>query len=438
MCITVCVMDSLEGVIHMAFNILTVRKIETAQPQDKPYLLKDGGSLFVRVQPNGSKLWWYRYRLGNSPQTYSIGVFPKVTLEAARKERDWARGMVREGRDPTLEKRVKVASQVEQNEHIFETVARDWMKSNVQWSDGYADQVKSYFDKDILPKIGKLPFAAIKASHIRPIIKNAVDRGAPTVGILIRQWCGQLFTYASGEGLCDSDPTWLLRRSVKRPRVRHHPPLAWQEIPNFLNRVDEAGYRATVIALRLMAVTFVRTAELRKAMWTEFDLENALWIVPAGRMKMRDPHVVPLSKQAVALLRELHTLTGGGKMLFPSFRKPGMVMSATTLNKVLERMGYGGQFSSHGFRSTATTLLGLLSYPENRVDLQLAHSKRAKDSSRAPYDHTKYVSSRTLIMQDWADILDALAAGDQMAAIMENFGPLSKRRRALLKVIERE
>lgn len=438
MCITVCVTSLPEGVIHMALNLLTVRKIETAQARDKPYLLKDGGSLFVRIQPNGSKLWWYRYRLGNAPQTYSIGVFPKVTLETARKERDWARAMVREGRDPILEKRVKVANQVEQNEHIFEAVAREWMKANIQWSEGYADQVAYYFEKDVFPKIGKLPFGAIKASHLRPILQSVVDRGAPTVAILIRQWCGQLFAYASGAGLCDNDPSALLKRSVKRPRVRHHPPLPWQKIPEFLNSVDEAGYRATVIALRLMALTYVRTAELRKAHWSEFDLDNALWIVPAGRMKMRDPHIVPLSKQAITLLRELHTLTGGGKVLFPSYRKPGQVMSATTLNKVLERMGYGGQFSSHGFRSTATTLLGLLSYPENRVDLQLAHSKRKKDSSRAPYDHTKYIASRTIIMQDWADILDALARGDSLSEIMEAFGPLSRRRRTLLKVIERE
>lgn len=187
-----------------------------------------------------------------------------------------------------------------------------------------------------------------------------------------------------------------------------------------------------------MALTYVRTAELRKAHWSEFDLDSAMWTVPAGRMKMRDPHIVPLSKQAIVLLKELHTLTGGSKVLFPGFRKPGTVMSATTLNKVLERMGYGGQFSSHGFRSTATTLLGLLSYPENRVDLQLAHSKRKKDSSRAPYDHTKYIASRKIIMQDWADILDAMARGDSMSEVMETFGPLSKRRRALLRVIERE
>lgn len=422
----------------MALNLLTVRKIETAQPRDKAYLLKDGGSLFLRVQTNGSKLWWYRYRLGGAAKIYSIGVYPNVPLGVARQERDWAKAQVREGRDPILEKRIKVANQVEQNDHVFETVARAWMKSNVQWSEGYANQVAKYFEKDVFPNVGKLPFAAVKASHLRPIIQAVVERGAPTVAILIRQWVTQLFVYASGQGICDSDPTALLRGVAKRPRVRHHPPLSWQEIPNFLNRVDDAGYRITVIALRLMALTYVRTAELRKAHWSEFDLDNAIWIVPAGRMKMRDPHIVPLSKQAIVLLKELHTLTGGGEVLFPGFRKPGTVMSATTLNKVLERMGYGGQFSSHGFRSTATTLLGLLSYPENRVDLQLAHSKRKKDSSRAPYDHTKYIASRAIIMQDWADILDALAGGEAFSKIMEDFGPLSKRRRALLKTIERE
>ncbi|MAY01366.1 MAG: integrase [Gammaproteobacteria bacterium] len=423
----------------MALNLLTVRKIETAQSKPKPYLLRDGGSLFLRVQPNGSKLWWYRYRLGKSAQVYSIGVFPKVTLETARKERDWARSQVSEGRDPTLEKRVKVAAQVEQNDHTFKAVARRWMASNTHWSDYYAGQVQTYLEKDVFPAIGKLPIGAIKASHLRTIIQGVVERGAPTVAILIKQWSGQIFGFASGEGLCDNDPTSLLKRSVKRPRVRHNPPLSWAEISGFLNRLDEdGGYRTTVLALRLMALTFVRTVELRKAQWVEFDLDSAMWSIPAERMKMRQPHIVPLSKQAIVALKELHMLTGGGQMLFPSYRRPGQVMSATTLNRALERMGYGGRFSAHGFRSTATTVLGLLSYPENRVDLQLAHSKRKKNSSRAPYDHAKYISSRRMIMQDWADILDALARGDSMDKVMRNFGPLSKRRTALLRVTERE
>lgn len=423
----------------MAQNLLTVRRIETAQAKPKAYALRDGGSLFLRIQPNGSKLWWYRYRLGKVAQIYSIGVFPKVTLEAARQERDWATILVREGRDPILEKRVKIANQIATNEYTFEEFTRRWLAINSHWSDYYAGQVKTYLEKDVLPKIGKLPIGAIKASHLRPIIKGVVDRGAPTVAILIRQWCGQIFALASGEGGCDSDPTALLKRSVKRPRVRHNPPLSWTEIPDFLNRMDEdGGYRTTILALRLMALTFVRTVELRKAQWPQFDPDNAIWTIPAERMKMRQPHIVPLSKQALVALKELHALTGGGDALFPSYRKPGQVMSATTLNNALKRMGYGGRFSSHGFRSTATTLLGLLSYPENRVDLQLAHSKRKKDSSRAPYDHTKYISSRKIIMQDWADILDALARGDSMNEVMETFGPLSKRRRTLLKVTERE
>jgi len=423
----------------MASNLLTVRKIETARAKPKPYTLRDGGSLFLRVQSNGSKLWWYRYRLGAAAQIFSIGVFPTITLEAARDARDWAHTLVRDGRDPTLEKRIQVANQVEQNDHTFEPVARKWMESNQHWSDYYAGQVKTFLEKDVFPKVGKLPIGAIKASHIRPIIQGVVQRGAPTVAILIRQWCGQIFAYASGEGLTDNDPTALLRRSVKRPRVRHHPPLAWADIPDFLNRLDrDGGYRTTVIALRLMALTYVRTIELRKARWREFDLDNAVWTIPPERMKMRQEHIVPLSKQAVSALRELHKLTGGGDVLFPSYRKPGQVMSATTLNRALERMGYLGRFSSHGFRSTATTLLGLLSYPENRVDLQLAHSKRKKDSSRAPYDHTKYIASRKIIMQNWADILDALARGDSMKKIMAAFGPMSKRRTVLMKVIERE
>lgn len=422
----------------MAMNLLSARKVETIPSQKEPYWLKDGGSLFLYVTPSGSKLWRYRYRLGGKPAIYAIGKYPQVSLEAARTERDRARELVKKGVHPVVEKRVNISTQLEKNENTFEPVARRWMASNVQWSEGYADQVKRTLENDVFPKVGKLPVSSIRTAHLRPVIKDVAERGAPTVAILIRQLCSQIFAYAAGEELCDSDPTALLKRSVKRPRVRHHPPLPWQEIPKFLSRVDDAGYRVTVIALRLMALTYVRTAELRKAHWSEFDLDSAMWTVPAGRMKMRDPHIVPLSKQAIVLLKELHSLTGGGKVLFPGFRKPGTVMSATTLNKVLERMGYGGQFSSHGFRSTATTLLGLLSYPENRVDLQLAHSKRKKDSSRAPYDHTKYIASRKIIMQDWADILDAMARGDSMNEVMATFGPLSKRRRALLRVIERE
>jgi integrase len=421
----------------MAIKLLSARKVETTLPQAEPYWLRDGGSLFLFVQANGSKLWRYRYRIGGKPQIYSIGMYPAVTLEGARAERDRARVLVKRGIHPLLEKKANFASQLDKNENSFEAVARQWIAANSEWSDYYAKQVENYLTKDVFPKIGKLPISAIKASHLRPLIKAVADRGAKSVAILVRQWCGQIFSFAGTQGLCDYDPTSLLKRLVKRPRVRHNPPLTWNEIPLFLRKLHEwAGYRTTVIALRLMALTFVRTVELRKAKWDQFDLGAALWTIPAEHMKMRRSHIVPLSRQALSALKELHELTGGGKILFPNHRQPRQIMSPTTLNRAIERLGYGGRFSAHGFRSTATTLLGLLGYPENRVDLQLAHAKR--DSSRAPYDHTKYISSRTRIMQDWADILDALEHGNTAAQVTNAFGPMSKRRAALLKVIERE
>lgn len=287
-----------------ALNLLSARKVETAQPRPKVYQLRDGGSLFLRVQPNGSKLWWYRYRLGGAEQVYSIGVYPKVTLEAARAERDRAKALVKKGLDPIVEKKAAIALQADTYERTFETVAREWIVSNAHWSEYYTNQVTSYLEKDVFPRIGKLPISSIRAPHLRPIIKDVAARGAKTVAILIRQWCGQIFSYAAAQGLCEYDPAALLKGLVKRPQVRHNPPLTWAEIPDFLNRVDnEGGYQTTVLALKLMALTYVRTVELRKASWEEFDLDNAMWSIPSERMKMRRPHLVPLSRQAVAALR---------------------------------------------------------------------------------------------------------------------------------------
>jgi hypothetical protein len=221
----------------------------------------------LRVQPNGSKLWWYRYRLGGAEQVYSIGVYPKVTLEAARAERDRAKALVKKGLDPIVEKKAAIALQADTYERTFETVAREWIVSNAHWSEYYTNQVTSYLEKDVFPRIGKLPISSIRAPHLRPIIKDVAARGAKTVAILIRQWCGQIFSYAAAQGLCEYDPAALLKGLVKRPQVRHNPPLTWAEIPDFLNRVDnEGGYQTTVLALKLMALTYVRTVELRKGL----------------------------------------------------------------------------------------------------------------------------------------------------------------------------
>ena len=198
-----------------ALNLLSARKVETAQPRPKVYQLRDGGSLFLRVQPNGSKLWWYRYRLGGAEQVYSIGVYPKVTLEAARAERDRAKALVKKGLDPIVEKKAAIALQADTYERPFEAVAREWIVSNAHWSEYYTNQVTSYLEKDVFPRIGKLPISSIRAPHLRPIIKDVAARGAKTVAILIRQWCGQIFSYAAAQGLCEYDPAALLKGLVK-------------------------------------------------------------------------------------------------------------------------------------------------------------------------------------------------------------------------------
>ncbi|MBB5217338.1 tyrosine-type recombinase/integrase [Parapusillimonas granuli] len=420
----------------MATSLLTVRKIETATPQPKPYSLKDGGSLYLYVTPAGGKLWRYRYRIGSVSQVFSIGKYPEVSLQAARLERDKARELVKQGIHPLINKKALLSQQIQRNGHTFEAVAHDWMKSNKSWSDTYAKQVKSYLERDIFPVIGKLPITAVGVLNIRPLILDISERGV-SAAMAVRQWISQIFSYGAQQGLCEHDPAAMLKRLVKRPPIRHNPPLPWQEIAPFMRKLDDwDGFFTTKTALKLVALTFVRTVEIRRATWDQFSLEDATWSIPAENMKMRRPHLVPLSRQTLALLKELHAVTGHGKYLIPNSRRPNQPIGVTTLNHAIESLGYRGRFSTHGFRSTATTLLSLLSYPDNRVDLQLAHTK--KDPSRAPYEHTKYVSSRRILMQDWADILDALTQGATLQQITEEFGPMSERRSAFLKVVERE
>lgn len=421
----------------MPTKLLTIRKIEAAAPREQGYWLRDGGGLFLYVTPRGTRSWRYRYRIGQVAGVYAIGHYPEITLPAARKAREQAKALVRQGIHPLVDKQAKLAAQLERNQHTLATLAQAWLRSNTGWSDYYRRQVTRYLERDALPSLGRLPITLIQASHLRPIILEVAERGAPCGAILLRQSLSQLFAYAALQGLTDHNPAALLKGMVKRPSVRHNPPLGWSDIAGFIHAVRLwPGKPATKIALQLLALTFVRTAELRRARWTDIDLKNATWSIPAANMKMRRPHLVPLSRQVVALLRALREHTGSSQYLFPSRSNPDAPIGPNTLNNVITALGYAGRFSAHGFRSTATTLLGLLGYPQARVDLQLAHARN--DSSRTPYDHTKYVSSRRIIMQDWADILDDFIGGKSLAQVTRRFGPLSPRREKLLKVVEKE
>ncbi|HLS41925.1 MAG TPA: integrase arm-type DNA-binding domain-containing protein [Paenalcaligenes sp.] len=417
--------------------MLTVRQINSALAKDKPYWLRDGDSLYLYVTPAGSKLWRYRYRIGDKAGVYALGNYPEVDLKTARLQLEHARALVRQGIHPLTDKRIRLNQQVRNNHHTFESVALDWIASNTDWSPTYTAQVESYMKRDVFPAIGKLPISSITVSHLHPLIQSLSQRGA-VIAMTVRQWLSQVFHYAAQQGLCGVDPAAMLKRVIKRPPVRHNPPLPWHEIPIFMRKLESwNGTSITRTALLLAALTFVRTIELRRATWDQFNPDSATWTIPAANMKMRRPHIVPLSKQVLTLLKSLQKHTGTQTYLLPNSRHPDQPIGPTTLNNTIRALGYKGQFSTHGFRSTATTVLSLLSYPENRVDLQLAHTKKC-NPSRAPYDHTKYISSRRVIMQDWADIWDALSEGQNLEAVTRQFGPLSKRRKALLSIVERE
>lgn len=403
---------------------LTDAKVRNAKPNDKPIKFADGGSLVLEVRPNGSKLWRYRYRIDGKESMLSLGQYfndkreGHVGLEEARAARDAARVLVKQGINPAAQRQSeKLVAQLE-SANTFKTVTEEWIgKKKGHWTPYYLRQVERFMASDVFPKIGDMPIRDVKAAHLLAIIQKAESRGAETVAVLIRQWASAVFRYAVSTLRADSDPAAALKGAIHRPKVQHHKPLDREGIKKFLDALAEyGGDLATVINLKLLMRTFVRPSELREAKWSEFDLDSAIWVVPAPRMKMREPHAVPLSLQAVQLLRDLHKLTGHRPMLFPNTRRADACMSNTTTNRALEYLGFAGQFSSHGFRSTASTMLNELGYRADVIERQLAHKER--NAVRRSYNQAEYMPERVLMMQQWSDLIDQIAAGgDKVVAI---------------------
>ncbi len=395
---------------------LTDTRIRTAKPTTKPYKLTDNAGLHVEVRPSGSKLWRYRYRIAGKENLFALGEYPDLRLADARTERDKARKLVKQGIHPAHNRHALKASQITANSNSFEAVALEWIEKNkAKWTPYYLNQVERFLKADVYPYIGGLPIKSVSAAHLLEIVKR-IEKRAPTVALLVRQWCSAVFRYAVATLRADGDPTVALRGAISRPKVQHHKPLAAKDIPGMLTAIDESGaYSATKIALRLLLLTFVRPVELRAAEWPEFDLDRGEWRIPGERMKMREPHIVPLSRQAVALLRELHKLTGGQRWLFPNLRRPKEHMTMTTLNAALARMGYRNKFSAHGFRATASTQLNEMEYRPDVIERQLAHKPR--DQVRASYNQAEYLPERRKMVQAWADYIDGLCSGADVTPI---------------------
>lgn len=390
---------------------LTDAKIRNTKAGDKPLKLTDGGGLYLEIRPAGTKLWRLRYRIDGKENVFAIGGYPEIGLADARDAREKAKALIRQGIHPSHNRQAERLANSAANANTFEAVAREWIKKKTpSWTPYYLRQVERFMVADVFPFVGKLPIRSVSAAHLLEILNRIEGRGAATVALLVRQWSSAVFRYAVATLRADADPAAALKGAIQRPRVQHHKPLTREQIGEFSKALEQyGGYRTTVIALRLMLLTFVRTVELRKAEWIEFDLDRAEWRIPAERMKMREPHIVPLSAQAVELLRELSSLTGGRQLLFPNYRKPNECMTATTLNRALERMGFNGKdsigFSAHGFRATASTMLNEMGYRADVIERQLAHAERNK--VRASYNQAEYLEERRQMMQAWADDIDA-------------------------------
>ena len=384
---------------------------------EKKDTLPDQHGLYLLLRKNGSKLWRFKYRIAGKEGLYSIGTYPDVSLATAREEHAKARALVKQGIHPIHQRKLEKLEQSQCALNTFRAIAEEWCEvKKKSWSKTYAAQVDTGLKSDVFPYIGTLPIKQVTSAHILLILKNVEKRGAATVAILIRQWCSQIFCYAISHLQADYDVATPLKGAITKPAVEHHKPIPENEIPAFLQKLRSyKGRRTTVIAIELLSLTFVRTVELRKAVWAEFDFQNKIWRIPAKNMKMKQEHIVPLSKQAIALLTELKDISGSKTFLFPNQRTANTPITGTTINRALENMGFGGEISGHCFRSTASTILYEIGYRTEVIERQLAHTESNK--VKAAYNQAQYLKERTVMMQDYADRIDTLVIASKSTAI---------------------
>lgn len=404
---------------------LTDVAVRTAKPTSKPVKMYDEGGLFLIVTPSGGKWWRFKYRIDGKEKLLSLGTYPDVSLKDARIKRDEARKQVAADIDPSQHRKAKKAAKVESAANSFEVVAREWFgKYQSIWVASHADKIIRRLEKDIFPWIGNRPISEITAPELLSALRRIEQRGAIETAHRAQQNCGQVFRYAIATGRAERDPTADLKGALPPAAVKHHAsitdPKAIGALMRSINGYE--GQPTTRCALRLAPLVFVRPSELRKAEWTEFDLEKAEWRIPAARMKMREQHIVPLSTQAIEVLKELHRFTGSGRFVFPGARTNGRPMSENTVNAALRRLGYGtDDMTGHGFRSMASTLLNEQGWNKDAIERQLAHAER--DSVRAAYNYAEHLPERKKMMQAWADYLDSLSCGGNV--VVGGFGKVA-------------
>lgn len=392
---------------------LTDTAVKAAKPGARPLKVADGKGLYLLVPPTGSKLWRWKYRVDGKEKVMALGSYPAVSLAQARDAMEDARKLLAKGTDPMAKRKAdKVARQLSA-ENSFATVARLWWDHwKTTRSASHTGYVLRRLEADVFPAIGSRPIDDIEAPELVAMVKAIAARGALDIAKRALQTTGQVFRFAIAHGKATRNPVADIKPGDILParKKANYARLDTKELPELLRHIEGyQGSAVTRLAMKLMALTFVRTSELIGARWEEFDLEAGRWDIPPARMKMKSPHIVPLSAQAVNILKALEIVSGSGPLVFPGEREHEKPMSNNTILAALSRMGYRGRMTGHGFRGIASTLLHEMGFNHAHIELQLAHQER--DEVSAAYNHATYLRKRAAMMQQWADYLDNCATG---------------------------
>ena len=389
---------------------LNDRQIKNAKPAEKPFKLNDGKGLYLYINTGGGKLWRFDFSYNGKRKTLSIGKYPTISLVEARQAAENARRLLVSGQDPSEAKQQEKRERQAAALNTFESIARRWHSDNlIRWKENHAARVLRYFETDVFPVIGAMPIQEIRVSDIKAVIDGVMARGVNNTAEKIREWTGAIFDYAVMLEIVETNPAYSLRKYIPSKQTDHRPALPREELTEFFRRLILAEIEPqNRIALILNMLTFLRSTELRGGQWNEIDFDAAMWTVPAQRMKHektapKPPHAVPLADWTLELLAELKELTGNTPFLFPSRTKTDGFISDATISRIIERMGYKGRVTPHGFRSLASSVLNEQGFNPDAIERQLAHIENNK--IRAAYNRAEYLNERKEFMQWYSDFL---------------------------------
>ncbi len=390
---------------------LTEIQCKTAKSGGKRKKLADGEGLYLLITPSESKLWRLKYRFLGKEKVLPLGQYPRVSLKEAREGRLAAKKLLDASKDPAEERKLSRLEQIKDYENTFEVIAREWHESRIHtWKTKHGSNILKRMEANIFPEFGSRPIKNIEPTEVLRAVRKVEEKGNFDLAHRLMQTCSQVFRYGVATGRARTDVTTALAGSLKPTPIKHWPHLGEKELPAFLRKLEEydsryGGKLITKLAFKLLILTFLRSGEFRGGKWEEIDFKAAQWRIPGERMKMKEPHIVPLSTQSIKLLRQIQKITGKsyGGLIFPAQTDPRSPMSENTFLKVIEVLGFKGKTVAHGFRSTASTILNENGHNRDHVERQLAHAER--DQVRAAYNYAEYLPERAKMMQWWGNFI---------------------------------